>query len=399
MDRPQIICGVLLLGIAAAFGLFLVAPHGRAPAKAVAAAVPAATVPAATVPAAAVPAVLDDAGTKESVAAAEQRLAEARHRLAEVAAYGPSLGAGPVGIDCGHPGSGSGFDFLARDKAEKSQDWMAAIRMTRGEIADQGCRNAYLWSELALFYAAAGMSGEALEVADFLLEHWPNRVAESLEVQEDAVGDSLNALRQLPEFAASRFARRLAVFYGEREQRLRAARLRLAAMPTGERPPERYVARDACPFECCTFREWTVEKEIPLFEAPAGELLGRRLEPGSSVLGLTGEVHLRPRPILAGRSFVAELSGDSREKVEIAAGALVFQLDHLGEGSANFWHRGRVFYTQVSQCLVFDDECWGDALEPDAAQTPHEWWVKVRLADGTEAWALGDGFGNMDSCA
>lgn len=303
--------------------------------------------------------------------------------------------AGPVGLDCASPKK-SGVSFAALDQAEKAGDWTAAIRFLRGAIADQRCGNAYLFQRLALFYARAGQAAEALEVAAYALERHPNPVAASLETREPEV-ESLNELRSLPGFAGSPFARTLAARYAEREKRLAAARQRLAALPAGKRPPDPYVAKEACPFECCTFREWTVEKEIELYDAPAGRKLGRRLLPGAAALGLTGEVHLRPRPMLAGIAFAADESFDSAKKVEIPAGALVFQLDHLGEGFARFWYDGKFFVAELVQCLVFEEECWGEALDP-APPEDHAWWVEVRLADGSEAWARDEGFGNMDSC-
>lgn len=304
---------------------------------------------------------------------------------------------GPVGIDCAATKK-SGASFAALGQAEKIGDWPKAIQLLRGTIADQQCGNSYLFQRLALFYGRAGKAAEAFEVAAYALAQDPNQVAANLETREPEV-ESLNELRALPGFESSAFARNLAARYAEREKRLAAARQRLAQLPEAERPPDPYVAKEACPFECCTFREWTVEQEIPLYRAPGGEPLGRKLSPGDKALGLTGEVHLEPHPMLAGVAFAAEESFDSDKQVQIPAGAIVFQLDYVGEGFANFWYRGRTFVAEMAQCLVTGPDCWGEAIEPAAAAEPrHDWWVKVRLADGTEAWARDEGFGNMDGC-
>ena len=313
-------------------------------------------------------------------------------------AGGPDPAAGPAGIDCsGRQKSGIGFSQL--NQAEAKRDWPAAIGLLRGAIADQRCANAYLLIKLAVDYARAGKAAEAFEVADYGLEHFPNPVAANLEASgEPAEEQSLNELRALPGFGESLFARRLAERYAEREKRLAAARQALAALPVASRPPSPFIAEGACPFECCTFREWTVEQPIELYAAPAGAPLGRKLSPGGKVLGLTGEVHLEPRPMRAGIGFEADASFDSDEKVKIPAGALVFQLDHLGEGFARFWYGGKTFVAELTQCIAFGPDCWGEALDPGAPPPVHQWWVKVRLSDGTEAWARDEGFGNMDSC-
>lgn len=305
---------------------------------------------------------------------------------------------GPAGIDCsGKKKSGVGFAELNR--AEKAGDWPAAIKLLRGAIADQRCENGYLLIKLAVGYGRAGQAPEAFAVAAYALERFPNQVAANLDAAGEAADEQrLNELRALPGFGESRFARRLAERYAEREQRLAAARKALAALPAAERPPDPFVAEGACPFECCTFREWTVEKEVELYAAPAGAPLGRRLAPGGKVVGLTGEVHLKPRPLRAGIAFEADASFDSEQKVKIPAGALVFQLDHLGEGFARFWYGGKTFVAELTQCIAFDKDCWAEALDPGVPQPAHDWWVKVRLPDGTEAWARDEGFGNMDSC-
>lgn len=305
--------------------------------------------------------------------------------------------AGPVGIDCA-AAKKSGASFAALNQAEEAKDWAKAITLLRGTIADQQCGNSYLFQRLALFYARSGKAAEALEVAAYAFEQDPNAVAANLESSDPEV-ESFKELRGLPGFEGSAFARNLAVRYADREKRLAAARQRLAGLPAGERPPAPYVAKEACPFECCTFQEWTVEQEIALYDAPGGKKLGRKLSPGDAALGLTGEVHLEPEPMLAGVAFSADESFDSQKQVKIPAGAIVFQLDYLGEGFANYWYQGKTFVAEMAQCLVAGPECWGETIEPAAAAAPrHDWWVKVRLADGTEAWARDEGFGNMDGC-
>lgn len=65
-------------------------------------------------------------------------------------------------------------------------------------------------------------------------------------------------------------------------------------MPEKLRPPSVYIAKGVRPFECCTYREWSVLKEVDLVDKPMGTKVVARFSPGEKVQGLTGEVHVRP---------------------------------------------------------------------------------------------------------
>ena len=304
----------------------------------------------------------------------------------------------PLGIECAAeqgwgPKSAAADDAL--DKAKLAGDWKAAVAPAR-VMAGEQCDNAYLWINLAVFYARAGQASEALELGAYLLDKFPNQVAGSLLFEE---GESFKEVQALPGFAESNLGRKLAARHAEREARNQKARAAVAAAPAAERPPEHYVAKEACPFECCAFREWSVEAPIELYQAPAGAKTGRQLKPGDEVVGLTGEVHLRPRPLLVGYPIEGETELGSAETIPVPVGAVVYELDSLGEGFVRFWYKGRKFEAPLAtNCLVFDADCWSDYIEPAGTPVKNDWWVKVKLADGSEAWALSEGFGNMDAC-
>ena len=303
----------------------------------------------------------------------------------------------PLGINCGGGESSEGLDLF---KAEEAKDWAAAIKAARAMLSEQSCENAYLWNRLALFSARLGRAEDALEIGAYTLERFPNWVGESLNEETD----SFRELMALPGYAESTLKVALAARIAARDEKISGGKKLLAALPAAKRPPEAYVAKDACPFECCTFGEWSVEAEVELLKAPAGASLGRKLKVGDKVEGLTGEVHLRPRPMLVVHPFEAyRQNGDYDETVQIPAGGLVFELDSIGEGFFKFWHEGQIVEASgggylENRCLAFDAECWGVYLDPPGTPISDVWWVKVRLSDGTEAWALSDGFGNMDGC-
>jgi hypothetical protein len=96
-------------------------------------------------------------------------------------------------------------------------------------------------------------------------------------------------------------------------------------------PPLPYVDRGACPFECCAYREWSVEADTPIRsrrdpKAPVVFTAGR----GETVHGLTGAVVTvepgRVRVLQDGR-LGAEGDGPA-----VSKGTLIYNLHYLGEG-------------------------------------------------------------------
>jgi hypothetical protein len=69
----------------------------------------------------------------------------------------------------------------------------------------------------------------------------------------------------------------------------------IAAQTTGEKkPPNVYTDKGACPFECCTYREWVARTDVTLLDSPNGKRVVGRVKKGQKVLALTGEIHSVP---------------------------------------------------------------------------------------------------------
>lgn len=290
------------------------------------------------------------------------------------------------------------------------RDFAAAIAASRISVS-QDCDNEFRWIQLARVYQLAGKNPEALAIAAYVFERKPNELARWFSTWNDNEADdegnplnrrNLEPLLEIPGWAESEWGRAWTAAVAARDRRIARGRALLAALPPERRPADNYVTGEACPFECCTYREWTVEEEIELFASANGPRLGRKLLPGDQVLGLTGNVHLRPRPIFLQRPIQAD-DDAAREQVVIAAGDLIFELESEGEGYFHIWYRGRILSAETGWllqqgCMAIDDECWGDFLDEKRKPEEYQWWVKVRLKDGSTAWALAKGFGNMDAC-
>ena len=150
------------------------------------------------------------------------------------------------------------------------------------------------------------------------------------------------------------------------------------------------VSENACPFEGCTFREWTVEKDSILDSSwqdgrkPLGEL-----KSGERVQGLTG-VHITRQP---DRFLVTE----PIPALGLKVGEVVLQYGEWGEGTADLWAGGQWHknydwgQTENSQLVL------SEANLKLVRHGVKEWWVRVKRSDGLTGWVLADGnFGHMD---
>lgn len=116
----------------------------------------------------------------------------------------------------------------------------------------------------------------------------------------------------------------------------------------------------------------------------------RRARKGARVVGLTGDVHLKPEPVIV-------LLNDDLPKDSIA-----FVLDYEGEGYGHVYTRGKVvsvFVGVADYCFHVSESCWGESLLSSREKKDPVWWVKVRLPNGITGWtARADRFGEKDAC-
>jgi hypothetical protein len=167
------------------------------------------------------------------------------------------------------------------------------------------------------------------------------------------------------------------------------AAVRLAAQGPGAPatgPPEPYVDRGVCPFECCTYRDWTALAPITAYTEPrAGSPMAFRIARGEQVRALTGDVHFaRVGMVVVRRPVVVHTeTGDS---VSLGAADTAYVLSPLGEGVYHIWVRGRV----VDAMFFWDDRNTYPRPKGETAVLVREpvkvWWVKVRAAGGPEGW-------------
>lgn len=278
--------------------------------------------------------------------------------------------------------------FALESAAKKANDWPKVLEYRKTSVRTQ-CHIAYRWVKLAEVLVRLGKAQDAIEV----LKDAHSRGAELDLHGQGIIGTFIASA----EFKKTEFGKQFWGPIAAAESLKPSFLTTIKNLPAHLRPPAIYIAEGACPFECCTFREWNVEKDVDLYDKPSGTQLVAHLKAGESVTGLTGEVHVKPKAAGVVRNFQ---SGP----INLKKGDVFFVLDYLGEGAFRFWVNGETT-TALSEpaevCPENSTDCWAQYVEPKAGKTDpdHVWWVKVKTKLGQTGWTKeSSSFGNKDAC-
>ncbi|MDA1234379.1 MAG: hypothetical protein O3A53_06235 [Acidobacteria bacterium] len=274
-------------------------------------------------------------------------------------------------------------------RAERRQDYIAAVDLAK-QIVLADCANWYWWRKLAELQLKVDRAAGAVATLSEYHDRGGNDVDPWLHDSEGQLRELLNS----DAFKRSTLAQELAAEREAVDQRRRAAGDKLASI---ERPPEYYVADNACPFECCMYGEWTALEPKTLYRAPeSAEAIGA-VEANQTVEALGGEMRLRPTPVLVRFAGVEGLTAK--------AGDIVFLLDYSGESFGNVWVDGEVQsasgFGARENCPSPNQECWGEVLRPEDAGNWRNgvWWIEIKTKDGTIGWTSeADHFTGADAC-
>ncbi|WP_428559452.1 MAG: hypothetical protein ACP59X_14200 [Solidesulfovibrio sp. DCME] len=139
---------------------------------------------------------------------------------------------------------------------------------------------------------------------------------------------------------------------------------------------QKYIDKGACPFECCTYRQWKVTRQTVLYDNPDSSKPIGLLKAGESVRGITGEVWSIPVEMTALHDI---------PQSNVKSGDVFYVLNYAGEGNWKVWHKGRFSSVHQEDVKLRKPKC--------------EWWVKIVDSNGNMGWALSDGnFSGQDAC-
>jgi hypothetical protein len=176
----------------------------------------------------------------------------------------------------------------------------------------------------------------------------------------------------------------------------------LAAGNGPERPPLPYFDWDACPFECCTYRDWRANAPLKVYETRSvkGKVVFE-VKQGESVRGVTGVVlthHYGVSKVLKPIKLGYPLKGEM-PVLSLQPGELLYTLHYLGEGFDLFWYKGNLYSDQISAREPHTDPPPPDLNVQVISIPKSEWWVKIRNRQGKSGWSREtQKFDNMDAC-
>ncbi|HEV7644948.1 MAG TPA: hypothetical protein VGO50_13470 [Pyrinomonadaceae bacterium] len=151
-------------------------------------------------------------------------------------------------------------------------------------------------------------------------------------------------------------------------------------------PKMPYRDAGACPFECCTYREWVANKATVLrTKMSEGSSIAFKVKKGEKVRGVTGVVITTQAGVV--KALENTVIGES--KIRLKAGELIYLLTYTGEGFYETWVKGKIFSDSF-----YDNTALKLVSEPKSV-----WWVKIRNRKGQIGWTkLPENFDNKDSC-
>lgn len=138
----------------------------------------------------------------------------------------------------------------------------------------------------------------------------------------------------------------------------------------------------ACPFEGCTYSQWTANVPVTVFDTwKENRRQIAQLLKGDSVLSLAGVViTFRPGTIRLDRD-VAETG--------LKRGDMISTYAYRGEGFSAVWFKGRYYPDFDISFTRWPDGtgCGGAHCAATYVDVGNkEWWVEVKLASGVTGW-------------
>jgi hypothetical protein len=160
-----------------------------------------------------------------------------------------------------------------------------------------------------------------------------------------------------------------------------------------ERPPLPYYDWGACPFECCTYREWETVRPIVFYKSRSKKSPEAfRVGKSTKVKALTGVVITKKYGVtkVLKPMTVTESENKNSGIVPIKPGDIFYTLHYLGEDYDLFWFHGKVYGAQISSpndSILIESR-------PDV-----DWWAKIANPKGQTGWTNELGaFDHVDAC-
>lgn len=174
-----------------------------------------------------------------------------------------------------------------------------------------------------------------------------------------------------------------------------------------EKPPLPSIDDGACPFECCTYREWKATRTVSAyFEPKNGSAVAFSIKNKQIVKAETGFVStLKAGVTKVVKQITLGYRKDSNESAQkpilnLKPGELLYTLHYMGEGNDLFWYNGKVFYDQIAANKPHPPPPPAHLSLQVLSRPVTMWWVKVKTKDGRIGWLKNPPyFENSDACS
>ena len=163
-------------------------------------------------------------------------------------------------------------------------------------------------------------------------------------------------------------------------------------------PPIPFDEPGACPFQCCTYREWSVDWGTDIRTEKRDDApVAYHVAVNDTVTAVTGVVSTT-KP---GRATAMRPVTVGSKHIPVAAGEPIYLLRNVGSGDWKIWVKGQTdeqYVGSTAYCASGKQSSTECALSV-VDQPETVWWVQVRDALGREGWTREvDHFGNIDAC-
>jgi hypothetical protein len=153
-----------------------------------------------------------------------------------------------------------------------------------------------------------------------------------------------------------------------------------------KRPDLPFFDWNACPFEGCTYGQWTVRKPVVVYDTwKRTRRQVAKLAEGDKVVATTGVVITYQPGIIRANVDLPEYCG-------LKKGDIVYTYSYRGEGAWAVWLNGKYHdaYCVPPTPGPNEPRCREDCAATELQAGKKEWWAKIKLPSGKTAWV------NMD---